>query len=332
MAFRAVAYGLLVFLLCLPAFAEDAMFSVKMPGTSYQGTLHELNASEKTIAANLERHVHTIAGNIGERHIDRPVQLQNTAEYIERQFAALGYKPKRHAYEVRGVNVANIEAELAGSGKAEQILIIGAHYDTIPGSPGANDNTSGVAALLELARLLSAVKPERTLRFVAFVNEEPPFFMTEQMGSRVYARRCKERGERIIGMISLETIGYYSDVKGSQNYPFPLNLFYPTTGNFVGFAANTASASFLKEVIGLFRTHARIPSEGGAVPEAITGIGWSDHWSFWQEGYAALMVTDSALYRYPHYHSANDTPDKLDYALMALVIEGMQQTVRALLE
>jgi Zn-dependent M28 family amino/carboxypeptidase len=175
--------------------------------------------------------------------------------------------------------------------------------------------------------------PNKTLRFVAFVNEEPPYFLSGEMGSQVYARRCKERGDKISAMISLETIGYFSDAPNSQTYPSPgLGLFYPQVGNFIGFVSNVKSRALLRRVITLFRKHAKIPSEGASLPAFIPGVSWSDQWSFWQHGYPAIMVTDTALFRYPYYHSSNDTPDKLDYDRFALVVSGIEKTIDELVE
>lgn len=167
----------------------------------------------------------------------------------------------------------------------------------------------------------------RSVRFVLFVNEEPPFFQTEQMGSLVYARRCRQRNERVTAMLSLETIGYYSDKKGSQQYPAPFNMFYPDTGNFIGFIGNIESKSLIKQATAGFRRHAKFPSQGGAIPDAVAGVGWSDHWAFWQAGYPALMVTDTAPFRYPYYHDPRDKPGRLDYERMARVVEGLENVV-----
>ena len=185
-------------------------------------------------------------------------------------------------------------------------------------------SSHAVAAVLELARLFREAKPARTLRLVAFVNEEPPFFKTNQMGSRVYARRSKERGENIVAMFSLETIGYYSEQPGSQRYPFPLGLFYPSRGDFLAFVSNFSSRPLLHEAIAVFRRQAEFPSQGVAAPALLPGVDWSDHASFWEQGYPALMLTDTALYRYPWYHSAQDTPDKVDYARLARVVGGLR--------
>jgi Zn-dependent M28 family amino/carboxypeptidase len=185
--------------------------------------------------------------------------------------------------------------------------------------------------MLALARRFAGKPPQHTLRFVSFVNEEPPYFLREQMGSFVYAGRCKARGDRILAMISLETIGYFSDAPRSQTYPAPgLGVFYPSVGNFIGFVSNVPSRDLLRRAIGLFRKHAKIPSEGAALPAFVPGVSWSDQWSFWQHGYPGIMITDTAPFRYPHYHSDTDTPDKLDYDRFALVVSGMEKVIEEL--
>jgi Zn-dependent M28 family amino/carboxypeptidase len=239
----------------------------------------------------------------------------------------VGYEVQRQEFTVTGGTVRNLEAGLVGTSLPDEIVVVGAHYDSVIGSPGANDNASGVAGLLEMARLLAGRPLSRTVRFVAFVNEEPPFFQTDQMGSRVYASRSRHRGERIVAMLAIETIGYYSEERGSQRYPFPFGLLYPDTANFIGFVGNIASRDLLYRAIASFRERANFPSEGIAAPSWITGVGWSDHWSFWEEGYPALMITDTALFRYRYYHTPYDTPDKIDYARMARVVTGISDIV-----
>ena len=198
------------------------------------------------------------------------------------------------------------------------------------GSPGADDNASGVAALLELARLLAGTALPRTVRFVAFANEEAPFFYGDEMGSNLYAARAHAQGERIEAMLSLETVGYFTDQPGSQRYPFPFSLFYPDTGNFIGFVGNLSSRRLVRRVIGAFRVSTAFPSEGVAAPSGMEGVHWSDHWSFWEAGYPAIMVTDTAPFRYPHYHTATDTPEQLDYTGLARVTGGLAEVVGVL--
>jgi hypothetical protein len=308
-----------------------AMFHVgcTMPGKSFVGPLPAATPEQRTLADELRKDVTKLAGDIGHRDTDHPKGLEAAAAYIEGEFRKAGLAPQRHGYDCRGQKVFNIDAEIKGTG--DEVVVVGAHYDSVIGAPGANDNGSGVAGVLALARRLAKDFPARTLRLALFVNEEPPYFQTDLMGSLVYARECKARGDKVTSMISLETISCYSDQPKSQRYPPPFNLFYPSTGNFVAFVGNTDSAELVKSVVGTFRTDVKFPSEGAAVPGSIEGVGWSDHWSFWQCGYPALMVTDTAPFRYDHYHTADDTPDKLDYERTARVVEGLLPVVRALL-
>jgi Zn-dependent M28 family amino/carboxypeptidase len=301
------------------------LYMVEMPGHSWRGALPPLTPDETRTRDELKRHVTKLGGEIGARTAETGIEA--AAAYIQQTLRNLGYTTSELTYQAGGFTYRNIEAEIHGS--TEDVVIVGAHYDTAGPYPGANDNGSGVAAVLELARLLKGVKPKRTLRFVLFPNEEPPFFMGPQMGSFVYAKRCRERREKIAGMLSLETIGYYSDEAGSQSYPFPAGT-YPGTANFIGFVGNVGSRSLLRECMRVFRETTRFPSEGIAAPADIPGVGWSDHWSFWQHGYQGVMVTDTAPYRYPYYHTAQDTPDKLDYDKTARVVRGIERVVRAL--
>jgi Zn-dependent M28 family amino/carboxypeptidase len=303
---------------------------IRMPGESYRGDLPPLTGAQAVLRDELRQGVEALAGRIGERNLLRYRNLVAAGELVEQALAESGYVVERQAYEVEGRTCVNLAAEITGAGRPQEIIVVGGHYDSVVSCPGANDNGTGVAATLALARALADSRPSRTLRFVFFVNEEPPFFQTADMGSRVYARRCRQRGEDIRAMVCLETIGYYSDEKGSQHYPPPLGLLYPSTGDFIAFVGNFGSRRLVRQVVGSFRRHARFPSEGGAVPGVIPGIGWSDHWAFWKEGYPALMVTDTAPFRYPHYHRATDTPDKIDYERMARVVSGLEAVVRDL--
>ena len=299
-----------------------------MPGRNIS-TSPKLDDAEIALRAELVADVQALAGNIGERNMSHYPQLLAAADFIESSLARSGLSPRRDSYELRGRACHNIEVEIRGT--APEIFVVGAHYDSVFGSPGANDNASGVAALLALARRFAGKPCAQSLRFVAFVNEEPPHFQTEEMASFVYAKRCKERGDRISGMISLETIAYFSDAPGSQKYPSAgLGFFYPSKGNFIGFASDTRSRSLLRAAVSAFRKTAKLPCEGASLPAIVPGIGWSDHWAFWQCGYPAIMITDTAPFRYPHYHERTDTPDKLDYDRFALVVSGMQQVIATL--
>ncbi len=316
----ALAVGVFFFLLW--------WFGMRMPGRNIS-TAAPLSADELGLRAELVADVQKLAGEIGERNMQRYPQLNAAADFIEASFVQAGLRPRRDTYELNGQVCHNIEAEIPGA--RPEIVVIGAHYDSVFGSPGANDNGSGVAALLALARRFAGKPSGQTLRFVAFANEEPGYFQTDQMGSLVYAGRCKARGDKITAMISLETIGYFSDAPGSQTYPsLGIGAFYPTTGNFIGFVGNVGSRTLLRRALALFREQAKLPSEGAALPSFIPGVGWSDQWAFWQHGYPGIMITDTAPFRYPHYHEATDTPDKLDYDRFTLVVSGMEKVIAGL--
>lgn len=303
---------------------------IRMPGKSFAGELPPLDAEQAALAEGLERDVRVLADDIGMRCFAYPEKLAQAADFVANALAAAGYEVERQSYDYKDQTFENLAVEIAGASKPEEIIVIGAHYDAVTASYAANDNGSGVAGLLALARAFAGRQTERTLRFVAFANEEPPFFQTPGMGSYVYARRCRERGERITAMLSLETIGYYTDAPGSQKYPAILSAFHPSTGNFIAFAGNIRSRGLVRRAIASFRRQVQFPSEGAALFGAIEGVGWSDHWSFWQFGYPAIMVTDTAPFRYPYYHTMDDTPDKLDYQRTARVVTGLAKVIAEL--
>jgi Zn-dependent M28 family amino/carboxypeptidase len=286
-------------------------------------------AGGPTLVGELRRDVAMLAEEIGPRHAWRPAALERAARYLEGELAQAGCAPARRPYLVGGQEFANLEVELAGG---EEIALVGAHYDTVAGGacPGANDNGSGVAALLALARRFAHARPGRTLRFVLFVNEEPPFSFGETMGSRVYARRARERGERVAAMLSLETLGYYTDEPRSQRYPPLLAPFYPSTGSFLAFVGNLRSRALVKEALAAFRRASPLPARGATLPAWLPGVGWSDHWSFWREGWKAAMVTDTAFYRYPWYHQDGDTLERLDLERLAQAVLGLEAVVARL--
>ncbi len=281
-----------------------------------------------SLAARLRAHIETLGESIGERNLAHFSALTEAADYIEQTWRNQGYIVARHEHEIRSKTVANLE--ITRQGRSPEIVVIGAHYDSVFGSPGANDNGSGVAALLELSNYLAKEKPQRAIRFVAFVNEEPPFFKTEAMGSWQYVRMARERGDIIQAMLCLETIGYYRDEPNSQGYPPPLGLFYPDTGNFIAFVSNFRSRALLGQVVAAFRDASDFPAERVATFGWIPGVDWSDHWSFWRHGIPAVMITDTAPYRYPYYHTAEDKPDKVDYERLSQVVQGLAMAIRAL--
>ena len=305
---------------------------VRMPGKSYAGALDPLDPYQARLRDNLKAQVEMLAGTIGERNMQHLDALNKAADYIRQTLEAREYQVAEDTYEVNGQKLRILYTTLAGSKNPTRPFVVGAHYDSVTGSPGANDNASGVAAVLELARILKTDIPGRPIVLAFFPNEEPPYFQTKDMGSLRFAKGFHQGIERFHGMMSIETIGYYSDQPGSQKYPSFISSMYPSTGNFIGFVGDTKSREMVKTAIAEFRLKTHFPAEGASLPGAIEGIDWSDHWSFWQIGVPAIMVTDTAVFRYPHYHQAADTPDKLDYDRMARVVLGLKRVVLKLAE
>jgi hypothetical protein len=240
-----------------------------MPGESYDRSLSPLSKAESELQASLKQDVGMLGEKIGTRNYQNYPNLRAAKDYLTKELTTAGYSVKNLEYSIENKTYTNLEVEIPGTTRADEVLIIGAHYDSAFTSPGANDNGTGAAAVLALAREFANSKPMRTLRFVEFTNEEPPYFWTDNMGSMVYARQVKQRGDKIVGMFSLETLGYYSDKANSQQYPLPLNLLYPNRGNFLGFVSNIESRELLRNTIRSFRAQAKFPSEGAALPDAL---------------------------------------------------------------
>lgn len=284
----------------------------------------------EALESRLVRHVSILANEIGERNLFRPRGLSDAARYIREVWTAQGFSVKEEAYELAGQRCVNLLVEQRGSSRPDETVVVGAHYDSLVGTAGANDNATGVALLLEMSESLKQAVPARTLRFVAFVNEEPPFFHGEQMGSRLHARNARRRGDNIVAMVSLETLGYYADTPGSQRYPFPFGAFYPDRANFLAVVGNLSSRPLVIEFLRHFSEATDFPVEGAATFSWVPGVDWSDHWSFWQEGYRAVMLTDTAPYRYPEYHTPQDLPDKINRPEFARAAHGIIGAVRLL--
>jgi hypothetical protein len=301
-----------------------------MPLKSYRGPFQPLSSEESQLASRLSADVKYLSETVGERNLSRPASLQAVTEYLRETLERAGYASAERRYSVEGHAVSNIEVSLAGSDNPSGPVIVGAHYDSVAGTVGADDNATGVAGVLELARLLQGSKLHRPVRFVLFVNEEPPYFQTDAMGSLVYARQLRRDHVPVAAMISLEMLGFYSDAPGSQKYPPVLSLFYPSRGDFIGFVGNQESCDLVRRSIRTFRESANFPSEGVAAPADWPGVGWSDHWSFWQQQYPAIMITDTAMFRYPYYHTRLDTADRVDFGRMARVLGGVRTVVESL--
>jgi hypothetical protein len=308
-------------------------YCTAMPGESLSGALPALTAAESSVAQELRRHVTQLATEIGERRATEGDSLRRAESYLQGELAKLAAgsaKLRREPVEGAPGDPANLVLDLAGK-QAGPLIVLGAHYDTAPGgTPGANDNGSGTAAALVLARLLAPTQHELPIRIVLFANEEMPYFRTAAMGSLQHAQGCRANGAALRAMFSLETMGYFSDAPGSQKYPAPLDRLYPDRGNFIAFVGNLGSRGLVRDSIERFRRHASVPSEGGALPSVLPGVGWSDHWAFWENGYDAVMVTDTALFRDPTYHRSSDIASNLDFERLARVVVGLQRVVEEL--
>jgi Zn-dependent M28 family amino/carboxypeptidase len=280
---------------------------------------------EQALIQNLFKHVEYLSVKIGDRHLWKEGSLNKAADYIETVFTSSGYAVWRQNYSCYGQSVSNLIAKKPGTDK--EAVIMGAHYDTVPGSPGADDNASAMAGLLELARLNRETSNKKTLVFSAFVNEEAPCFGSPNMGSMVYAKHLKEQKIPVEVMVSLEMIGYFSEER-IQAYPLPgMGLVYPKTGDYIGVVGNFHSSkhvSFFKKGI---RKHSNINARSLTAPEFFGGINLSDNYSFWHHGYRAVMVTDTSFFRNRHYHQLTDTIDTLDFDRMAEVIKGLYYTL-----
>ena len=261
---------------------------------------------------------------IGIRSYQDLDKLEKSVKFISAELSSFGFHVATQSFKFAGHTYQNVIAELKGATFPEQVLVVGAHYDTVRTTPGADDNASGVAGLLGLARLFANRPLGKTVRFVAFALEEPPAYRTKNMGSYHYAASLTKASEQVNGMICLEMIGFFSDRPGSQHYPIPfMNLKFPKTGNYIAMVGNRKSKKFTQQIAAGFRKATPLTLVTLNAPAIVVGIDFSDHWSFGKFGYPAFMVTDTAFYRNPNYHSPSDLPDTLDYNRMAQVVEGL---------
>jgi len=279
----------------------------------------------------LKNHIRMLTQTIGERSIFLPDNLNKTAEYIESFYKAIDLPMHSEPYQYRNLTVSNIVAEISFSKNPTKQYILGAHYDSVGGTVGADDNASAVAVQLETARQLNAIRGREDLdlavTFVSFALEEPPVYGTRYMGSRVYAGKAKKGKKQIDGMICLEMVGYTCHTPGCQDYPFPLMFFgYPKQGNYIGIVGNLSSIGLTKRLFRSFQKNVDLPVIRLTVPLGgwlMPSVRLSDHASFWDQGYNAVMITDTAYFRNPHYHLPTDTMEKLDYNFMAELVESL---------
>lgn len=280
---------------------------------------------------NLKRIVNFLSRNVGSRAYHQIAELAMAAEFIEIEFKQYGYEVFEQRFTVHGNSYRNLFIEIRGRKYPERVIIVGAHYDTVTGTPGADDNASGIAGILELAKQLRNSDFDRTVRFVAFTLEEPPFFRTDDMGSYRYAQHLSQRGEQVESMISLEMIGYFLDRPKSQYFPSSIfKLYYPDRANFIMLVSNRGSKDLLGKIRVSFQKGTDLPVESISIYSIVPGVDFSDHWSFYQFDYKAVMVTDTAFYRNPNYHRIGDLPETLDYVRMAKVVIGLKLAIEDL--
>lgn len=277
------------------------------------------------IKEGLKSDVAFIAG-LGPRNAEDPhayEQLRKCEAWILEKWESQGYVVKLQDVSVGGQQFHNLEIEYPGTLSPSEIVIISAQYDTEPNSPGANNNGSGMAVLFQLSKLLTNHHPGRTLRLVAFVNEQYPFADTEMMGSYFYAKRSHELKEDIKVMMSMDALGIYRDAPGSQRLPFPFSLFYPDRGNFLAFIGNLPSRSWMKKVTAGFKKGSSFPIEAGVAPEWVKGVTWSDHRSFYKFGYKGMQITDTGGFRATSHGKSDDTIDKINFDALSRITVGM---------
>ena len=299
----------------------------KLHAENGEGVMVDRQQTQK----RLHKHLHDLTVTIGERSVSRPENLKKTADYISSFYEELGFVVDTQAYSYSQLPVGNVIAEISFGKNLKSRYLLGAHYDSVSGTVGADDNASATAVQLEVARLLAQQPQNDTLdlaiRFVSFALEEPPVYGTRHMGSRVYARTARAQKEKIDGMICLEMVGYACHEPGCQNYPFPLMFMdYPKTGNFIGIVSNFKSRGFAKDLVAQFQKNEDLPVVKLTVPfngYIMPAVRLSDHASFWDQGFKAVMITDTAFFRNPHYHRSSDTMEKLDYRFMAELVESL---------
>lgn len=306
------------------------VYMTAMPGDTFVGGLPTLTEDQSGVADRLSGHVAKLAGEIGTRGAHQVGSLTDARNYFDTQLNRAGYQVRDQAFDARGILVSNIEATRTGTRRPSDVIVIGAHYDSREGSPGANANASGCAVLLEVARELAAAPADRTIRFVLFANGAGPGAGDEKSGAAYYAREARKHGEKIVAMISIDSIGYYRDLPGSQSMPFPFGTLYPKMGNFVFFSGDLGSRELVRSSLFAFRKGTRFPSEGLAVPAFVPGFVSSDHLGFRTQGFPAIVVSDTGTLRYPQAGTAGDTADRLDFARMARVTTGLAQVVKSL--
>jgi hypothetical protein len=274
----------------------------------------------------LETHVRALSQSFVPRDESHPENLDRCAAYIRQEFERANARVSEQPFTIDGKTYRNVIAHFGPETK--EMVVVGAHYDTAGPLPGADDNASGVAGLLELARLLGNKQFPMRVELVAYTLEEPPFFRSEQMGSAMHAKALKREGAVVRVMFSLEMIGYFSDARDSQHFPSSaFSLFYPTEGNFISVVGKIDDGMLVRRIKKAMTGATSLPVYSINAPRLIRGVDLSDHLSYWREGYPAVMITDTAFYRNANYHTLDDTAERLDYRRMGQAVEGVYAAV-----
>ncbi len=267
---------------------------------------------------------------LGPRNAFSYERLQKCAKWIKKRWESQGYVVESNKFSIQGREYENLAIEIKGKKSPEEIIIVSAQYDTLPDSPGANNNASGVAVLFQLSNLLRNFTPDKTIRLIDFVNEEDPFFGTEWMGSFRYAENAYQKHENVKIILSIDSIGIYKDEPGSQKLPFPFSLFYPDRGNFLAFIGDFGSRKYMIKATRGFRRGSAFPIKAGVVPKCVKGAAWSDHVSFWKFGYAGMQITDTGAFRSPYHTTKEDTLEKINLDALSRIVIGMYGSITEL--
>jgi hypothetical protein len=322
---------LLFWLIVAGLFALSAgAYMTQMPGTTFRGKLPPLGNNEQDMADSLSRHVDALASDAGSRGTHNPTALNEAGDYIKSQLRHFGYDVANTECDEHGLTFSNYEVTVGGGRNPGDLIVVGAHYDSVMGSPGADANASGCAVLLEMARALNAHGGDRTIKLVFFAVGAGPMAGDEQSAAARYARDMHRRGDRVMAMLSLDSLGMYRDVAGSQTMPLPLSLVYPEVGNFVLFAGDLGSRDVVRASIEEFRKTARFPGEGLVQPQFMSPLALSDNEGFRMQDFPAIVVTDSGKLRNANVGAPLDTADKLDFSRMARVTDGLVHVVQTL--
>ncbi len=285
------------------------------------------NADLGNIRKELESDIYYMSVRLGPRNAFSYERLQKSAEWIKKRWESQGYAVRSRKFSIQGKDYENLEIEIRGQKTPTEIVVVSAQYDTLPDSPGANNNASGVTVLLQLSNLLKNSSPDRTLRLVNFVNEEDPFFGTEWMGSFKYAENAYQKHENIKIMLSIDSIGIYKDEPGSQKLPFPFSVFYPDRGNFLAFIGDFGSRKYMIQATRGFKKGSSFLIKAGIVPKWTKGAAWSDHSSFWKFGYHGMQITDTGAFRSPYHTTKEDTIEKINFDALSRIVMGIYGSI-----